>query len=59
MRIKGVRLEVYFEDRKLDVLALSETKMKEKGESVFGAVKGRIPGVMNGRAREGDGLVAE
>ena len=46
-----------FEDRKLDVLALSETKMKGKGESVFGAVKGRISGVMNGRAREGVGLL--
>ena len=46
-----------FEDRKLDVLALSETKMKGKGESVFGAMKGRISGVMNGRAREGVGLL--
>ena len=46
-----------FEERKLDVLALSETKMKGKGESVFGAVKGRISGVMNGRAREGVGLL--
>ena len=46
-----------FEERKLDVLALSETKMKGKDESVFGAVKGRISGVMNGRAREGVGLL--
>ena len=46
-----------FEERKLDVLALSETKMKGKGESVFGAVKGRISGVMNGRAREGVGML--
>ena len=30
--------------------------MKGKGESVFGAVKGRISGVMNGRAR-GVGLL--
>ena len=45
------------EDRKLDVLALSETKMKGKGESVFTAVEGRISGVMNGRAIEGVGLL--
>ena len=39
------------------MLALSETKMKGKGESVFGAVKGRISGVMNGGAREEMGML--
>lgn len=46
-----------FEKRKFDVLGLSETKMKGQGESMFGDVKGRISGVMNGRAREGVGML--
>ena len=46
-----------FEERKFDVLGLSEIKMKGKGESMFGNMKGRISGVMNGRAREGVGLL--
>ena len=41
----------------MDVLALSETKMKGKGEMAFGEVKGRVSGVERGRAREGVALV--
>ena len=38
--------------RKLNVLALSETKVKGNGECVFGSVIGRVSGMVNGRARE-------
>ena len=41
----------------MDVLALCETKMKGKGEVVFGDVTGRVSGVENGRAREGVALL--
>ena len=46
-----------FVRRKLDVLALNETKMKGRGEREFGPVKGRVSGVIDGRGREGVGLV--
>lgn len=46
-----------FESRKMDVLALSETKVKGKGECVFGGVIGRVSGVEGGRAREGVGII--
>ena len=46
-----------FQRRKMDVLALNETKMKGKGEIVFGVVTGRVSGVERGRAREGVALV--
>ena len=42
-----------FRKRKLDVLALSETKLKGRGEVVFGGIEGRGSGVMGGWAREG------
>ena len=42
-----------FRKRKLDMLALSETKLKGKGEVDFGGVGGRSSGVENGRAKEG------
>ena len=42
-----------FVRKKLDVCALSETKMKGKGECKFGDVEGRMSGVLRGRAREG------
>ena len=38
---------------KMDVLALSETKMRGSGERMFGSVAGRVSGVVSGRAREG------
>ncbi len=46
-----------FGRRRMDVLALSETKMKGKGERMFGDVIGRVSGVVNGRAREGVALL--
>ncbi len=46
-----------FERRRLDVLALSETKMKGKGETEFRNVSGRRSGVKRGRAREGVALL--
>ena len=46
-----------FERRKFDVLALSETKVKGKGECMFGSVTGRVSGVDGGRAREGVGII--
>ena len=43
-----------FERRRMDVLALSETKLKGKGEVMFGGVRGRKSGVNERvRAREG------
>ena len=42
-----------YEERGLDVLVLSETKLKGKGEWSFGNVVGRVSGVSSGRAKEG------
>ena len=42
-----------FVERGLDVLVLSETKLKGRGEWTFGGVVGRVSGVSSGRAREG------
>ena len=39
------------------MLALCETKMKGKGEVMFGEVTGRVSGVERGRAREGVALL--
>ena len=57
--IESKRREIgsVFVERKMDVLALCETKMKGKGEEEFGEVKGRISGVERGRAREGVALL--
>ena len=38
-------------EQKLDMLALSETKVKGKGECIFGRVVRRVSGVVNGHAR--------
>jgi len=46
-----------FDRRRIDVLALSETKMKGKCEVMFGGVVGRMSGIEGGRAREGVGLL--
>ena len=43
--------------QRLDVCALSETKLKGKGEVMFGEVVGLVSGVMGGRAREGVALL--
>ena len=40
MRLNGVRL------------AVSETKVKGKGERIFGSLVGRLSGVVNGHARK-------
>ena len=42
---------------KFNVCALSETKLKGKGEVMFGEVVGRMSGVAVGRAREGVALL--
>ena len=57
--IESKRCEIgdLFERRRMDVLALNETKMKGRGEVEFGRMKGRISGVMEGRAREGVALL--
>ena len=46
-----------FQKRKFDVFALSETKLKGRGEVPFGSVVGRKSGVRTGRAREGVALL--
>ena len=46
-----------FQKRRMDVLALNETKLKGKGEVLFGGVTGRVSGVERGRAREGVALL--
>ena len=38
--------------RMFDVCALSDTRLKGKGEVMFGEVVGRVSGVEGGRARE-------
>ena len=46
-----------FDRRRIDVLALSETKMKGKCEVMFGGVVGRMSGIEGERARQGVGLL--
>ena len=41
----------------MDVCAPSETKLKERGEVMFGEVEGRVSSVVGGRAREGVALL--
>ena len=57
--IESKRCEIgcMFGRRGMDVLALCETKMKEKGEVTFVEVTGRVSGVERGRAREGVALL--
>ncbi len=43
-------------ERRLDVLALSETKMKGKGKTKFGSVGGRKSSVNRGRVKKGVAL---
>ena len=43
--------------RRFDACALSENKLKGKGEVMFGEVVGRVSGVAAGRAREGVALL--
>ena len=46
-----------FLTRRFDVCALSETKLKGRGEVMFEEVVGRVSGVAEGRAREGVALL--
>ena len=57
--IESKRCEIgcMFGRRGMDVLALCETKMKGKGEVVFGEVTGRVSRVKRGRVREGVALL--
>ena len=51
---KREEIGVLFEERGLDILALSETKLKGKGEVMFGKFKVVVSGVNErSRAREG------
>ena len=45
-----------FESRRMDVLALCETKMLGRGEVVFGNVSGRKSGLMNVDANASQGV---
>ena len=56
---EGKRCEIgrMLQKRKFDVFALSETKLKGRGEVPFGSVVGRKSGVRTGRAREGVALL--
>ena len=54
---KRYEIGCMFGRRGMDVLALCETKMKGKGEVMFGEVTGRVFGVEKGRAREGVALL--
>ena len=45
--------------RRFDVCALNETKLKGKGDVMFGEVVGRVSGVAGDRARDGGGPVTE
>lgn len=46
-----------FEKRKIGVLALSETKLKGRGEVIFGRKIGRVSRVDRGYEREGKGVL--
>ncbi len=54
---KSLEIGRLFVRRKLDVLALSETKMNGKGETEFRSVNGRMSVVNIERAKEGVGLL--
>ena len=57
--IESKRCEIgcMFSRRKMDILALCETKMKGRGEVAFGEVNGRVSGVERGRAKEGVAII--
>ena len=54
--VKKGEIGKMFLRRRFDVCALSETKLKGKGEVMFDEVAGRVSGVAAGRAREGVAL---
>src|SRR5678815_194455 len=56
--LKREEVGLMFEEKRLDVLGLTETKLKGKREMDFGKYKGMISGVNERvRAREGVGIV--
>ena len=55
--VKKVEIGKIFLRRRFDVCSLSETKLKGKGEVMFGKVVGKISGVSVGIAREGVALL--
>ena len=55
--VKKGEISKMFLRLRFDVCALSETKLKGKGEVMFGEVVGRVSGVARGRAREGVALL--
>src|SRR5678815_4689726 len=56
--LKREEVGLMFEEKRLDVLGLTETKLKGKREMEFGKYKGMISGVNERvRAREGVGIV--
>ena len=52
-----MRLVICFLRLRVDVYALSETKLKGRGDVMFGEVAGRMSGVVGGRVREGVALL--
>ena len=55
--VKKGAISKMFWRRRFDVCALSETKLKGKGEVLNGEVVGRVSGVAGRRAREGMSLL--
>src|SRR5678816_1421047 len=56
--LKREEVGLMFEEKRLDVLGITETKLKGKREMDFGEYKGMISGVNERvRAREGVGIV--
>ena len=51
--VKKGEISKMFSRQRQDVCALSETKLKAKGEVLFGDVVGKVSGTDGGRAREG------
>ena len=51
--VKKGKIGKMFLRQSFDVCCLSETKLKGKGEVMFGEVVGRVSGMAGGRAREG------
>ena len=56
-KVKKDKIGKMFLRRRFDVCALNETKLKWKGEVMFGEVVGRVSGVERGRARVGVALL--
>ena len=55
--VKKGEIGKMFLRRRLDMCARSESKLKGKGEVMFGEVVGRTSGVKGGRAKEGMALL--